>query len=190
VSPAFDGVPLVACVGAGAAGALALVHRPTGYALLAVEGTHVSEDPTHLLTAARLAGADDAAWCDAAVALTFERLEASIASRDGAATAGLTLSITGTARRLAMRRIAHITAHTPRHRRAVVATLAAEARRVVAAPYGVGAEGVLAELAMSPLPDAAWLRAVRAFGEANVRGAPAANGPGPSTVEALIVFVP
>ena len=186
--PQLDGAPRIACVRGGAPGALALLRRGDRCSLISLLGTHVSEDPADLLTAAQLAEAHDVPWCERAVTNAMERIQTFIASSDGATTAGFTLSITGTARRLAMRRIAHIAAHTPHHRRAVVACLAAEARRVVAAPYGVGAEGVLAELATAPLPDAAWLRAVRAFGEANVRGA--ANGSGPSTLEAVIVFVP
>ena len=38
------------------------------------------------------------------------------------------------------------------------------ARRVVSAPYALGAERVLDELANAPLPDEAWLRALAAFG--------------------------
>ncbi|MDQ4080029.1 MAG: hypothetical protein M3125_04655, partial [Gemmatimonadota bacterium] len=189
-APAFDGAPRIACVHAGNAGALALVRRADRCALISVHDTHVSEDPARVLTATQIAEGDDVPWCDSAVASVSDRIQTWIASSDGAATAGLTLSITGTARRLAMRRIAHIAAHTPHHRRAVVASLAADARRVVAAPYGVGAEGVLAELAMSPLPDAAWLRAVRAFGEANGRGEKITPGTSHSTLEAAIVFVP
>jgi hypothetical protein len=188
--PAVDGAVRIACVQGNAPGALALVRRAQRAALMATHGSHTSEDPADLLAAVPLAEAEDAPWCDSAVAHAIELIESGIAASEGAATAGLTLSISGTARRLAMRRIAHIAAHAPHHRRAVVASLAAEARRVVAAPYGVGAEGVLAELAMAPLPDAAWLRAVRAFGEANVRGAGQSNGPGPSTLEAMIVFLP
>jgi hypothetical protein len=189
-TPAFNGAPRIACVHGSAPGALALVRRGERCALISLIGTHASEDLPDALTAARLAEGDDVPWCDAAVTSAMKRIEAWIASSDGAATAGITLSISGTARRLAMRRIAHIAAHTPHHRRAVVSSLAAEARRVVAASYGVGAERVLNELAMSPLSDAAWLRAVRAFGEANVRGGGRPNGTGPSVVEAMIVFIP
>ena len=187
---AFEGTPRIACVHGNAPGALALVRRGDRCSLISVQGTHASEAPADVLTAAQLAEGDDVPWCDSAVSNAIGCVDAWIASGDGTATAGLTLSITGTARRMAMRRIAHIAAHTPHHRRAAVASLAAEARRVVAAPYGLGAEGVLAELAVAPLPDAAWLRAVRAFGEANVRGGVKADGTGPSTLEAMLVFVP
>ena len=189
-TPASVGAPRIACVHGTAPGALALVRRGDQCSLISLLGTHVSEHPADVLTAAQLAEGDDATWCESAVTDAIERIGAWVAMSDGTTTAGLTLSITGTARRLAMRRIAHITARTPHHRRAVVASLAAEARRIVTAPYGVGAESVLAELATAPLPDAAWLRAVRAFGEANVRGGGKANGTGPSGLEAVIVFVP
>jgi len=98
-----------------------------------------------------------------------------------------------------MQRVAHIAARTPYHHRAQVAPLAAEARRIITAPYGVGAERILAELAGAPLPDEAWLRAVRAFGEANggakgargARGARGAEGAeGAGEIEAIIVFEP
>jgi hypothetical protein len=96
-----------------------------------------------------------------------------------------------------MQRIARIAARTPRHHRALVAPLAADARRVVTAPYGVGAERILAELAEAPLPDEAWLRAVRAFGDANCKSAGGAGGAegaegaeDAGSIEALIVFGP
>jgi superfamily II DNA or RNA helicase len=187
---AVEGAVRIACVRGSAPGALALVRRADRPALIAMHGARTGEDPADVLAAAHLAAGDDVPWSDAAVTHAVDRIEAWIASSDGAATAGLTLSISGTARRLAMRRIAHIAAHTPHHRRAVVASLAAEARRVVAAPYGVGAEGVLAELAMAPMPDAAWLRAVRAFGAANVRGTGPLSVTPASRLDAMIVFIP
>lgn len=189
-TPAFDRAPRIACAHGSTPGALALVRRGDRCALISLLGAQVSERPADVLTAAQLASGDDAPWCESAVASAIERIEAWLATSDAATTAGLTLSITGTARRLAMRRIAHIAAQAAHHRRAVVASLAAEARRIVAAPYGVGAEGVLAELATAPMPDAAWLRAVRAFGDANVRGSVETNGTGASVLEALIVFSP
>jgi superfamily II DNA or RNA helicase len=189
-TPPFEGAPRIACIHGTAGRALALVRRGGGCALIAVHGTRVSDDPADVLTAVQLAEGDDVPWRDTLVANALECIGAWIASSDGAATAGLTRTITGTARRLAMRRIAHIAAHTPHHQRAVVASLAAAARRVVTAPYGVGAENVLAELAMAPLSDAAWLRAVTAFGEANVRGGVNASEAGPATLDAMLVFVP
>jgi hypothetical protein len=60
----------------------------------------------------------------------------------------------------------------------------------VTAPYGVGAERILAELAGAPLPDDAWLHAVRAFGEANCKGGRDNGAGGAQRLEAVIIFGP
>ncbi|MGQ0712736.1 MAG: helicase-related protein [Gemmatimonadaceae bacterium] len=184
----LDGAIPVACVQASRAGALALVRRGALCELVALLGANPSEHPSDVLAAAQLADGPGAPCREHPIANAVERIEAWLAHTEGTAVAGLALSITGPARRVAMRRIAHIAAHTPHHRRAVVATLAAEARRIITAPYGVGAERILAELADAPLPDVAWLRAVRAFGEANTRAGTASHPPGALRLEALIVF--
>ena len=166
--------------------------------LVALLGARLSDRPIDVLTAARLAEGNDDEADDGRIAHALARVESWLGASAGAAAAGIGHTIAGTARRVAMRRIAHIASHTPHHHRARVAPLAAEARRVVTAPYGVGAERILAELAGAPLPDEAWLRAVRAFGEAQglkgaggaggARGAEGAEGAG--VVEAIIVFGP
>ncbi len=188
----------VAHVRAPTSGALALVTQASEPVLVAFVGGRFSERPADVLSAARLAEGDDHIEGNLdRVAELLAKLEVSLAARAGAAAAGVGHSIAGAARRVAMQRIAHIAARTPHHHRAQVAPLAADARRIVTAPYGVGAERILAELAGAPLPDEAWLRAVRAFGEANCGGAGGAKGAGgaagaetPWVVEALIVFEP
>lgn len=185
----------IAHVRANASGALALVRHDAERQLLALAGSRVSARPADVLTAARLADGEDHTEIDSdGVASILGRLETWLATSAGASAAGVGHSIAGTARRVAMQRIAHIAARIPHHHRAQVAPLAAEARRVVTAPYGVGAERILAELAGAPLPDEAWLRAVRAFGEVNCQGAKGAGGAqGAETtwaVEALIAFGP
>jgi hypothetical protein len=192
LTPAVDGMLPVASVRAAQCGALALVRHEDGHSLVALAGARVSDRPDEVLEAAHFADGPDAEVNDDRVTTTTARLEAWLSTRAGATVAGIGRTITGTARRVAMRRIAHIAARTPLHHRAQVGPLAAEARRIVTAPYGVGAERILAELADAPLADEAWLRAVRAFGEANRR---AAGGPGegvgrPSAIEAVILFGP
>lgn len=181
--------PAVACVRAIGPGALGLVRQGAGHMLVCVRGSRVSDLPSDLLDAARLAEGVDAEGDEERLDATIARLEAWLAARAGAHAAGAGHTIAGAARRVAIRRVAHIAARTPHHHRAQVAPLAAEARRIITAPYGVGAERILAELAGAPLPDEAWLRAVRAFGEANGRGAGSAEGAG-GVVEAIIVFGP
>ena len=183
--------PALACVRADRPGALALIRQGDGYSLVALLGGRVSEQPLDILDAARLAQGDDAAADDERIEATLARLEAWLAGRAGAHAAGAAYTIAGTARRVAIQRVAHIAARTPHHHRAQVAPLAAEARRIITAPYGLGAERILAELAGAPLPDEAWLRAVRAFGEANCRGAGGPGGAGSAEgIEAIIVFGP
>jgi hypothetical protein len=179
-------------VSADREGALALVRREVGgLELVGCVGTRVSDSPEHVLEAARLAQGSDMPWDDVAARALVARLELWLAGRAGATAAGVGHTIAGAARRLAIQRIAHIAARTPRHHRAHLAPLAADARRIVTAPYGVGAERILAELAGAPLPDEAWLQAVRAFGEANWRVANGGNGAGGAhRLEAVIIFGP
>ena len=181
----------VACVRASDSGALALLEREAGLELVALFGTRGGARPADLLAAARLSQGDDAPADDGKVRTALALVESWAAASAGAAIAGAGRTIAGAARRVAMQRIAHIAARTPRHHRAVVAPLASQARRVITAPYGVGAERILAELAGAPLPDEAWLRAVRAFGEANCRRSAVTPDRGDAgEVEALIVFGP
>jgi superfamily II DNA or RNA helicase len=182
----------VARVRAGQSGALALVRRGAEYSLLALLEARASDLPADVLAAARLSEGEDADTDgDDLIATALTRLMSWCAASGAAAAAGVRHTIAGAARRVAMQRIAHIAARTPHHHRALVAPLAAEARRIVTAPYGVGAERILAELADAPLPDEAWLRAVRAFGEANCTGAKGAeSAEGAGIIEAIIVFGP
>lgn len=190
--PALTAEPPVARVRGHTSGAFALVRQQYGRLLVALVGGRVTERPADVLAAARLAeGVDHVDDGVDRISPVVKKLEAWLSARAGATAAGLGHTIAGAARRVAMQRVAHIAARTPYHHRAQVAPLAAEARRVITAPYGVGAERILAELAGAPLPDDAWLRAVRAFGEANCGGArEAAHGAGPGGIEAIIVFEP
>jgi hypothetical protein len=182
---------LVASVCADQVGGLALARRGREPFLVALVGASPTDRPIDTLVAARCAEGPDAPRNDNQIAATAARLESWLAMNASGIAPGAGHTIAGAARRVAMQRVAHIALRTPRHCRALVAPLAAEARRIITAPYGVGAERILAELAGAPLPDEAWLRAVRAFGEANCRGAGgAASAAGGTLIEALIVFGP
>jgi hypothetical protein len=190
--PALSAEPPVAHVRGTTPGALALVRQESERLLVALVSGRVTERPVDVLAAARLAeGVDHVDDGVDHISPVVTKLEAWLSARAGATAAGVGHTIAGAARRVAMQRVAHIAARTPYHHRAQVAPLAAEARRIITAPYGVGAERILAELAGAPLPDEAWLRAVRAFGEANCGGARGAGiAAGAGGIEAIIVFEP
>jgi hypothetical protein len=188
--PSSDVALPVARVRADRAGALALVGHAAGHSLVGLLGARVTDRPADVLAAAKLAEGTDVEDGGDDVAATIARVEAWLSALAAAEAAGVAHSIAGTARRVAMQRIAHIAARIPLHHRGVVAPLAADARRIVTAPYGIGAERILAELAGAPLPDEAWLRAVRAFGDANCRVSGTGLAGGDASVEAVILFGP
>jgi hypothetical protein len=82
---AVEGAVRIACVRGSAPGALALVRRADRPALIAMHGARTGEDPADVLAAAHLAAGDDVPWSDAAVTHAVDRIEAWIASSDGAA---------------------------------------------------------------------------------------------------------
>lgn len=116
-----------------------------------------------MLEAISLVAGGDAALDERVRADAIAGAERWLGRRQGAEASGA-LAWRGTSRRIALRRIAGLSARAPHHRRAILAPLAMAARRVVTAPYGLGAERVLDELANAPLPDEAWLRALASFG--------------------------
>jgi superfamily II DNA or RNA helicase len=156
--------PRVACVAAPRAAVLALAlcgARPVLAA--ALDRAELVEDARVVLAAIEIVSGCDAALDDGAQADAVARAERWLARRTGGRAAG-TLAWRGSSRRIALRRIAALSARAPHHTRALIAPLAMVARRVVTAPYALGAERVLDELASAPLPDEAWLRALASFG--------------------------
>lgn len=154
----------IACVAAPRAAVLALAMcgaRPVLAA--ALDGEDLAEDARVVLAAIELVSGCDAALDDRVRASAVERAERWLARRTGSRAAG-TLAWRGSSRRIALRRLAALSARAPHHTRALIAPLAMVARRVVTAPYALGAERVLDELASAPLPDEAWLRALASFG--------------------------
>ena len=156
--------PRIACVAAPRAAVLALAlcgGRPVLAA--ALDRAELAEDARNVLAAIELVSGCDAALDDSARANCIARAERWLARRSGGRAAGA-LVWRGSSRRIALRRIASLSARAPHHKRALIAPLAMVARRVVTAPYALGAERVLDELASAPLPDEAWLRALASFG--------------------------
>ena len=156
--------PSIACVAAPRSAVLALAFcdgRPILAA--AIDRRDLTEDPLIVLAVTDLLSGHDTALDDEARTDAIARAERWLACRSGGRAAGA-IAWRGSSRRVALRRIAALSAHAPHHKRALIAPLAMVARRVVSAPYALGAERVLDELASAPLPDEAWLRALASFG--------------------------
>jgi len=159
--------PTIACVAASKSAVLALAldgSQPVFAATVeGMDGAELVEDARIVLEAITLVAGPDAALDERVRADALAAAERWLARRQGAEASGA-LAWRGTSRRIALRRIAGLSARAPHHRRALLAPLTMAARRVVTAPYAVGAERVLDELATAPLPDEAWLRALVSFG--------------------------
>lgn len=193
-------LPGVAVVRAPRDGFVALLATGNGPILVGAVGDDgvgvgvgdVTDDAGELLALVRDGGGLDATFgvddASGRIERALRAIEVWVAARSGAATAGVVASVTGDARRRALRRIAVIAARAPRHERPLLAPLAASARRVVAARYGVGAERVLGELAVTEMPDAAWLRAVSAFGEAHLASAAPGDAVDSDRAQALLIL--
>ncbi|MGE5728152.1 MAG: helicase-related protein [Gemmatimonas sp.] len=157
----------IACVAAARCAVLALALDRSQPVLAAAVDSNGSvelvEDAKTVLEAMSLVGGGDAALDERVRADAIASAERWLGRRQGAEASGA-LAWRGTSRRIALRRIAGLSARAPHHRRAILAPLAMAARRVVTAPYALGAERVLDELANAPLPDEAWLRALASFG--------------------------
>jgi superfamily II DNA or RNA helicase len=76
----------------------------------------------------------------------------------------------GRARREVLRRVESIASRLPRHSRAESGPLIHAARAAASVTLSAGAETVLAELALAPVSDQAWLRAVGEFAALHARG--------------------
>lgn len=169
-SAAFDAVgPICASVAANVCGFLALVHDGERPHLIADVGNGATDDPVAVRAAAVAACGFDAS-VDASIADRALRHSADwLASRRASATIDLRAAGTARARRSALERVTQVLARAPRHRRSMLAPLAAAARAIATAPLGEGAERVLEMLARAELSDEAWLRSIVAFGEVNAQ---------------------
>ena len=154
----------IACVAASRSVVLALAVDGSRPVLAAAFGdAELSEDASNVLDAMAAVIGGDAVHDERMRANAVSRAERWLARRRGAEASGA-LAWRGASRRIALRRIAGLSARIPHHRRALLAPLTMVARQVVSAPYALGAERVLDELASAPLPDEAWLRALASFG--------------------------
>jgi hypothetical protein len=188
-----DSACIVAFVRGATEGALALVRAEERHELVALLDTGISSSADHLDRATELVGGDDTpVMPEVQWRHIVQRILDWLTAQQAASIAGAMPSIATGTRRHAIRRIAQIASRIPRQHRASLSPLAAEARRIVTRSYGIGAERVLAELVGAVLPDDAWLRAVRAFGDAN--GGPAREPSEPAgsapKLEAVIIFGP
>lgn len=162
--PNSGDAPIVACVVSLRRTILALAVDESHAILAAALGdSELTERSDTVLGAIELLSGADAALDVRARAESVACAERWLARRAGAR-AGEALAWRGASRRTALRRIAALATHAPHHRRALIVPLATAARRVISAPYALGAERVLDELASAPLPDEAWLRALASFG--------------------------
>ena len=160
--------------------------------LLASLGERESTDDKQLVRRALAAASEGEA-----AAVAPRALSGALASIDRWAARRAVLGATGIAdgaairvRRRVIGRIAAIARRLPAHRRVALASLAVGAREAALAPCGAGGEWVLEELARADLPDEAWLRAVRAFGESAVAGRPLASDAVRVRVVALLLLHP
>jgi superfamily II DNA or RNA helicase len=179
------------------AGLLALVREGGEHVLVAGrDDGEVGDDPSLVLEIVRLAIGAPSATSDAVhhsapassdLAVALERVARWAARRAGVLAAGSPLGPHAPARRRALRRVAAIAARAPRHRRTEVTRLAALARQVATAPFGVGAERALEELVTAEtMSGEEWLRALGDFGAARGRGGGLSDAP---QVEVLAILV-
>ncbi|HEY6828493.1 MAG TPA: hypothetical protein VI259_16660, partial [Gemmatimonadaceae bacterium] len=115
-----------------------------------------------------------------------ECIESWLAHRRAASSIDFSAAISSRARRLALSRVAHALSRAPRHRRTLLAPLAAAARAAATAPLPEGAERVFDTLVAADLSDEAWLRSLAAFGELNARPTRVVSASG--SVAAIVLF--
>ena len=189
---------LVGVAKAPSHGLLALVRESGEYRLVAARhDAEVDDDPAIVLEIVRLATAESTALshpnrdrespaADPLVAM--ERVASWVSRRAGVLAAGSSLEPHSQVRKRALRRVAAIAAHAPRHRRTEVTRMATLARQVATAPYGVGAERLLEELVAVEMPSGEeWLRTLGEFGAA--RGSTAGSSSAPSVQPVAILIL-
>ena len=187
--------PIVAVARGEGQGFLALVRRGGRLELIASGGRGASAASAAVLAAVRAADsateAGEAVGEEVVERLAAMRAEVELwaAGERVALDVGLRSASMAAVRRRVLERIARAVRRAPRHARGEIIAMAAEARRAAVAAYGMGAERVLAELEGAAMGDAAWLRAVGAFGGLHSRGDRGArSGGGAVRVVAAIVF--
>jgi hypothetical protein len=183
---ARDAQPIVAAAMSDADGFFALVSGDSVTMLVTDFGGELSTSPQRLLAAAKVASESDVVPDPRRAEAACERISSWLAHRRASASIDLSTAASSRTRRLALNRVAHALSRAPRHRRTLLAPLAAAARAAASAPLPEGAERVLDTLVSADLPDEAWLRSVAAFGELNAR--PASTARGAATIAAIILL--
>ena len=181
--------PLIAAARSNIEGFLALAAGGSSPILMTNVGGEASTSPARLLDAARSASSSEVEPDLRRAAAAREHVESWLANRRASASIDLSTAASSRTRRIALNRVARALSHAPRHRRTLLAPLAAAARAVATAPLPEGAERVFDTLVSADLPDEAWLRSVATFGELNARHPARVDaGPGGATVAAIILL--
>ncbi|MGH7670973.1 MAG: hypothetical protein ACRENQ_15920 [Gemmatimonadaceae bacterium] len=184
--PSETPTPIVAAVRARTSGFLAVVHREGRLRLVASDRATLGGSPATVLAAVEAATDQDVPLDGSAVDDVLTQLRDWCDERVALDSLNLPVSAPAVARRRLLRRIDTIASRSPRHLRSHYVALARQARRAATLTFGAGAEQVLEALAGAPMPDDAWLNAVRTFAQIHTR--PDADGP--AEVRALLVLVP
>ncbi|HEV8218554.1 MAG TPA: DEAD/DEAH box helicase [Gemmatimonadaceae bacterium] len=179
------GKPIISATQSVEEGFLALLGDEPTPRLVTNIGGEISTSPARLLDAVRLASGPEAKPDPDLAEAARHSLDGWLANRCGSASIDFSAAAASRTRRLALNRVAHALSSAPRHRRMMLAPLAAAARAAATAPLPEGAERVLDTLVSAELSDEAWLRSVAAFGELNARRATAEIS---GSVEAIILF--
>ncbi len=165
-----DGIAIAAAVASSAAGFLAVLSGDSEATLLAsLQAGIPSPGPRDVALAIDLAVGDEMSVDELELRRAQRVVDAWITGLAAGEVAGIDIAAAARARRRVLARIERVTARATRPVRAIVAALAADARRAAMVSLGEGSERVLAELANAPLGDESWLRAVAAFGQIHAR---------------------
>lgn len=179
--------PIVAATRSDRDGFLALVEGESGWMLVAKVAGALSTSPPQLLDAVRAVKSMEEVHPDPRrIEAARECVESWLAHRRAASSIDFSAAISSRARRLALSRVAHALSRAPRHRRTLLAPLAAAARAAATAPLPEGAERVFDTLVAADLSDEAWLRSLAAFGELNARPTRVVSASG--SVAAIVLF--
>jgi superfamily II DNA or RNA helicase len=181
--------PLAAAVLTSVRGFLAAVEEDRRTLLIADVGDGIHGDVSHMEVALRHAMSRPVDTDPVSLMDALRRIAHWLDGRRGAASVDLRAALTARFRRAALNRVAAALARAPRHRRPVLAPLAAAVRTVVTTALPEGAERVLDTLVRSELPDEAWLRSMAAFGELNAKAPTNTQSIG-ARVVAIILFCP
>jgi superfamily II DNA or RNA helicase len=179
------GQPVVAAADSTDEGFIALVGDGSTPLLVTNIGGDISTSAARLLDAVRLASGSEAEPDLRRAEAARHSVDSWLAGRRASASIDFSAAAASRTRRLALSRVAHALSRAPRHRRMMLAPLAAAARAAATAPLPEGAERVLDTLVSAELSDEAWLRSVAAFGEVNARRA---MGEISGSVEAIILL--